>query len=103
MSRATGPNRKKNIALKRRMVLILKQCEGRPVSANEMVGLLIDSGLSQRYMKNAVGLGLILKNTAGVARYTTNFADCGGQTYSSYGYHLEDEKAFDEWLVSKGC
>ena len=103
MPRSTGPKRRRNIALKRRMVLILKQNEGRLVSASEMVGLLIDSGLSQRYLKNAVGLGLILKATAGVVRSQTHFKDCGGQTYSSYGYALEDEAAFENWLESKGC
>lgn len=103
MPRGTGAKRRRNIALKRRMVLILKQNEGRVVSASEMVGLLIDSGLSQRYLKSAVGLGLILKATAGVARTQSNFTDCGGQTYSSYGYTLEDEAAFEKWLDSKGC
>lgn len=84
--------------LRKRIVSILKNRE-EPISAIEMMDLLIQSGLSQNFIpKNSNALGQIMKATKGVhyqmgLRYSPT-----DSSYQTNLYHLESEDEFTEWL-----
>jgi hypothetical protein len=92
-------NRKRSkYHLRKRIVSILKNRE-EPISAIEMMDLLIQSGLSQNFIpKNSNALGQIMKATKGVHHESGFRYGVGDTSYRTNLYHLESEADFTEWL-----
>ncbi len=91
----------KNLTLKKRIIKILKDSD-RVISANEMITLLIGSGLHQMFIPcSSNSLAQILRATKGISKSDEVWTSEMGNHYVSAGYYLESEEAFNAWVESK--
>ncbi len=91
----------KRLALKNRIIKILKENEDRVISAKEMKDLLINSGLSSRYIPTSNGVAQTMRIMKGVNSRTVSMKGIADETYLSEGYYLESEDAWTTWVATK--
>lgn len=93
--------RLRNMALKRRIIRILKENDDRVISAKEMKDLVVNSGLSSNYIPTTNGFAQTMRIMKGVNSRTVSMRGVGNETYSSEGYYLESEDEWNTWVASK--
>lgn len=93
--------RVKRLALKNRIIKILKENDDRIISAKEMKDLLIASGLSSSYIPTSNGVAQTMRIMKGVNSRTVSMKGIADETYLSEGYYLESEDAWTTWVATK--
>ena len=94
----------KHIRLRRKIIQVLKMCQERdmsPPSANALLDMLIDAGLSQNIIAGTGRIAQVCRSTVGVIKEPITVCNSNGDAYTAFGYTLESEDAFNEWVESK--
>jgi len=87
------------VKLKKTIIAVLKENDDSPLSAEQLVHLCQQRGLTANYLpKNNNAMGQIMRQIKGVAAVSTILTSTQGNSYVSSVYSLESEEAFNAWL-----
>ena len=89
--------RKRHVVLRRRMIQVLKET-ARPMTAVQMMDLLLDTGLSGSYIGSRSRVAEVLRTTPGIKSRKHSVKGIGHNSYLADTYSLDNEDDFVRWL-----